>query len=89
MPTADVCGNCHLQEFAERESERDTITWPKDQWPKGRPSHALDYRANVEVEVYAGMSQREIADGCTDVPRPTEQVRWLPYQARILGGQLT
>ena len=65
MPTADVCANCHLQEFAERESERDTITWPKDQWPKGRPSHALDYRANVEVEVYAGMSQREIADGCT------------------------
>jgi hydroxylamine dehydrogenase len=65
MPTADVCANCHLQEFAERESERDTITWPKDQWPKGRPSHALDYIANVEVEVYAGMSQREIADGCT------------------------
>ncbi|TKS63837.1 MAG: hydroxylamine dehydrogenase haoA [Nitrospira sp.] len=65
MPTADTCGNCHLQEYAERESERDTITWPKDQWPKGRPSHALDYRANVEVEVYAGMSQREIADGCT------------------------
>ena len=65
MPTADVCANCHLQEFAERESERDTMTWPKNQWPKGRPSHALDYRANVEVEVYAGMSQREIADGCT------------------------
>ena len=65
MPTADVCGNCHLQEFAERESERDTITWPQNQWPKGRPSHALDYRANVEVDVYAGMSQREIADGCT------------------------
>ena len=65
MPTADVCANCHLQEFAERESERDTITWPKGQWPKGRPSHALDYIANVEVEVYAGMSQREIADGCT------------------------
>ena len=65
MPTADTCGTCHLQEFAERESERDTITWPKDQWPKGRPSHALDYKANVEVEVYAGMSQREIADGCT------------------------
>ena len=65
MATADVCANCHLQEFAERESERDTLTWPKDQWPKGRPSHALDYRANVEVEVYAGMSQREIADGCT------------------------
>jgi hydroxylamine dehydrogenase len=65
MATADVCGVCHLQEFAERESERDTITWPKNQWPKGRPSHALDYRANVEVEVYAAISQREIADGCT------------------------
>jgi len=65
MPTADVCGNCHLQEYAERESERDTILWPKNQWPRGRPSHALDYRANVETDIYAGMSQREIADGCT------------------------
>jgi hydroxylamine dehydrogenase len=65
MATAEVCGTCHLQEFAERESERDTITWPADQWPKGRPSHALDYRANVEVDIYAGMPQREIAEGCT------------------------
>ena len=65
MPTADVCGNCHLQEYAERESERDTILWPKNQWPRGRPSHALDYRANVETDIYAGMPQREIADGCT------------------------
>jgi hydroxylamine dehydrogenase len=65
MPTSDVCGNCHLQEYAERESERDTILWPKNQWPRGRPSHALDYRANVETEIYAGMAQREIADGCT------------------------
>ncbi|TKB75979.1 MAG: hydroxylamine reductase [Nitrospira sp.] len=65
MPTADVCGNCHLQEYAEQQSERDTILWPKNQWPRGRPSHALDYRANVETDIYAGMSQREIADGCT------------------------
>jgi len=65
MATSDVCGNCHLMEYAERESERDTILWPKNQWPRGRPSHALDYRANVETEIYAGMSQREIADGCT------------------------
>jgi len=65
LPTADVCGTCHLQEFAERESERDTQTWPKDQWPKGRPSHALDYRANVETGIWAGMPQREIAEGCT------------------------
>lgn len=65
MPTADVCATCHLQEFAERESERDTITWPKNQWPKGRPSHALDYKANVETTIWAGMPQREIAEGCT------------------------
>ncbi|NIO11106.1 MAG: hydroxylamine reductase [Deltaproteobacteria bacterium] len=65
MGTAEVCGTCHLQEFAERESERDTIKWPHDEWKPGRPSHALDYKANVEVEIYAGMAQREIADGCT------------------------
>lgn len=65
MPTADVCGVCHLAEFAERESERDTITWPNDQWPKGRPSHALDWKANVEVAVFATMPQREIAEGCS------------------------
>ncbi len=65
MPTADVCGTCHLQEFAERESERDTLTWPQDQWPAGRPSHALDYKANVETAIWAGMEQREIAEGCT------------------------
>lgn len=65
MPTADVCGTCHLQEFAERESERDTLTWPQDQWPKGRPSHALDYRANVETAIWAGMEEREVAEGCT------------------------
>jgi hydroxylamine dehydrogenase len=65
MPTADVCATCHLQEFAERESERDTITWPNNEWPKGRPSHALDYKANVETTIWAGMPQREIAEGCT------------------------
>lgn len=65
MPTADTCGTCHLKEFAERESERDTLTWPKDQWPKGRPSHALSYKANVETTIWAGMAQREIAEGCT------------------------
>lgn len=65
LPTAEVCGTCHLQEFAERESERDTAVWPQDQWPKGRPSHALDYHANVETGIWAGMAQREIAEGCT------------------------
>ncbi len=65
LPDAAACGQCHLKEFAERESERDTITWPQDQWPKGRPSHALDYKANVETAVWAAMSQREVAEGCT------------------------
>jgi len=55
MPTADVCGVCHLAEFAERESERDTLIWPNKQWPQGRPSHALDWKANVEVAVFASM----------------------------------
>lgn len=65
MPTADVCGACHLQEFAERESERDTLIWPNGQWPDGRPSHALDYSANVETTVWAAMPQREVAEGCS------------------------
>lgn len=65
LPDAAVCGTCHLQEFAERESERDTAVWPNDEWPKGRPSHALDYRANVETGIWAGMAEREIAEGCT------------------------
>ncbi len=65
MPDAAVCGTCHLREFAERESERDTITWPDGQWPTGRPSHALDYRANVETGIWAGMAEREVAEGCT------------------------
>ncbi|HBZ31151.1 MAG TPA: hydroxylamine reductase, partial [Nitrosomonas nitrosa] len=41
MPTAEICGTCHLREFAERESERDTMIFPNGQWPEGRPSHAL------------------------------------------------
>jgi hydroxylamine dehydrogenase len=65
MPDGAACGQCHLQQFAERESERDTITWPQKQWPPGRPSHALSYRANVETAIWAGMHEREVAEGCT------------------------
>ena len=65
MPDAADCGQCHVREFAERESERDTQTWPHDQWPKGRPSHALSYIANVETAIWAGMHEREVAEGCT------------------------
>ena len=65
MPTADVCGVCHLQEFAERESERDTLIWPNKQWPDGRPSHALDWIANIENNIWVAMPQREVAEGCS------------------------
>ncbi|CAH9018840.1 multiheme c-type cytochrome [Candidatus Nitrosacidococcus sp. I8] len=74
LPDAAACGACHLTEFAEREAERDTLTWPDTDvhgkkidpiWPPGRPSHALDYQANVELATWAAMEDREIADGCT------------------------
>jgi hydroxylamine dehydrogenase len=41
------------------------MIWPNKQWPSGRPSHALDWKANVEVAVFAAMPQREIAEGCS------------------------
>ncbi len=65
MPDSAACGQCHLKQFAERESERDTQSWPQKQWPDGRPSHALSWQANVETAIWAGMAQREVADGCS------------------------
>lgn len=66
LPDAAVCGICHLQEFAERESERDTLDWPQGQWPAGRPSHALDYHGMVELGMWAALAEREIAEGCVE-----------------------
>ncbi len=63
MPDRAVCGTCHVQEFAEAESEKDQ-EWPQKQWDKGHPSHAVDWKANVENLVWAAMPQREIAQGC-------------------------
>ena len=63
MPDRAVCGTCHVQEFAEAESEKDQ-QWPQKQWGKGHPSHAVDWEANVENAVWAAMPQREIAQGC-------------------------
>jgi hydroxylamine dehydrogenase len=65
MPDAVTCGQCHVKHFGERESERDTAEWPQGQWPKGRPSHALAMKANVETAIWAAMEQREVAEGCT------------------------
>ncbi len=65
MPDAAACGQCHVRQFSERESERDTLTWPQDQWPAGRPSHALSMLANYETAIWAGMAEREVAEGCT------------------------
>lgn len=65
MPDRATCGTCHVRQFAEAESERDVAIWPHKQWPNGHPSHAVDYTANVETAIWAGMQQREVAAGCT------------------------
>lgn len=63
MPDRAACGTCHLNEFAEAESEKDQ-EWPQKQWGKGHPSHAVDWEANVENTIWAAMPQREVAQGC-------------------------
>lgn len=63
MPDRAKCGTCHVQEFAEAESEKNQ-EWPQGQWSKGHPSHAVDWEANVENAIWAGMAEREIAQGC-------------------------
>ncbi len=63
MPDRAACGACHVRQFAEAESEKEQ-TWPQNQWPKGHPSHAVDWKANVETDIWAGMPQREVAQGC-------------------------
>jgi hydroxylamine dehydrogenase len=63
MPDRAKCGACHVGEFAEAESEKDQ-EWPQKQWGKGHPSHAADWQANVETAIWAGMPEREIAQGC-------------------------
>ncbi|HRO58359.1 MAG TPA: multiheme c-type cytochrome [Burkholderiaceae bacterium] len=65
MPDRAVCGSCHVRQFAEAESERDTLSWPQKQWADGHPSHAVDYTANVETATWAALQQREVAAGCT------------------------
>ncbi|WP_082054349.1 multiheme c-type cytochrome [Methyloterricola oryzae] len=63
MPDRAKCGTCHVDEFAQAESEKDQ-EWPQKQWGKGHPSHAVDWAANVETAVWAAMPEREIAQGC-------------------------
>jgi hydroxylamine dehydrogenase len=63
MPDRAVCGACHRDQFQQAESEKEQ-TWPQEQWPKGHPSHAMDWKANVETAVWAAMSEREVAQGC-------------------------
>ncbi len=65
LPNRADCGTCHIKQFAEAESERDTQTWPQKQWAQGHPSHAVDYTANVETATWAALQQREVAAGCT------------------------
>lgn len=63
MPDRAACGTCHLDEFAEAESEKNQ-EWPQKQWGKGHPSHAVDWEANVENTIWAAMPEREVAQGC-------------------------
>lgn len=65
LPSRAECGVCHVRQFAEAESERDTQVWPQKQWDPGHPSHAVDYTANVETATWAALQQREVAAGCT------------------------
>ncbi len=63
LPDRAACGTCHVEQFAQAESEKEQ-SWPQNQWPKGHPSHAVDWKANVETDIWAGMAEREIAQGC-------------------------
>lgn len=63
MPDRAACGTCHVEQFAQSEAEKEQ-EWPQGQWPQGHPSHSVDWKANVETAVWAGMPQREIAQGC-------------------------
>ncbi len=64
LPDRAVCGTCHVRQFAEAESERDTLIWPQKQWPNGHPSHAVDFMATVELATWAAMENREAASAC-------------------------
>jgi len=65
LPDRTACGTCHVRQFAEAESERDTQVWPQNQWDDGYPSHTVDYLANVELESWAALQEREVAASCT------------------------
>src|SRR5699024_8950645 len=56
---------CHVRQFAEAESEKDTQKWPQDQWDQGHPSHSVDWLANVNLATWAALDNREVAASCT------------------------
>lgn len=65
LPDRTACGTCHVRQFAEAESERDTLVWPQGQWADGFPSHTVDYVGNVQLETWAALQEREVAASCT------------------------
>src|SRR5699024_9798868 len=65
MPDRATCGQCHIRQFAEAESEKDTQAWPQGQWPQGHPSHAVDWLANINLATWAALDNREAAASCT------------------------
>lgn len=65
MPNRATCGQCHVRQFAEAESEKDTQKWPQGQWGQGHPSHSVDWLANVNLATWAALGNREVAASCT------------------------
>lgn len=65
LPDRTACGTCHVRQFAEAESERDTLVWPQNQWDDGFPSHTVDYVGNAQLETWAALQEREVAISCT------------------------
>ncbi len=65
MPDRAACGQCHVRQFAEAESEKDTQEWPQGQWPQGHPSHSVDWLANINLATWAALDNREAAASCT------------------------
>ncbi len=86
LPDRAVCGTCHVRQFAEAESERDTLVWPQKQWPNGHPSHTVDFMANVELETWglcrsarwrpAARCATPTRPSATTATRATSSPRW-------------
>ena len=79
MPDAAACGQCHVKQFAERESERDTFTWPQDQWPKGHPVARALLQGQCRERHLGGDGAARSGGGLHLLPHAAEHLQQLPY----------